>query len=270
LNDKISVIIPTLTNHQNLVLLLQDVSTQSFKNIDLQIVRSVSPNGRARNIGAGNAKGNVLIFLDDDIRLGHNEVFANLIAPLKDESLGLTGTSQRIPLDSSPFQKNCANQLPRMECKITDRLTESDMVTTACCAIRREVFFQLGGFNEEIVRGVDPEFRNRLRKKGYKIAIVPNSWHYHPMPENLNSFLRMQFRNGYSSAFVFKFRPELLIETPSEHDAVFAAKRGLLFRIFRFITDTIHALVTLKFFLFTANITYRIGYVSGLLLARKN
>jgi len=270
LNDKISVIIPSLKNHSNLKSLLDDISAQSIKDVDIQIVKGVSPNGKARNIGAVRAAGNIFIFLDDDVRLGHSKVFENLISPLKEENIGLTGTSQQIPSDSSWFQKKCAIQLDRTEYKIVDVLTESDMVTTACCAIRRKVFYQLGGFNEKIIRGVDPEFRYRLRQKGYKIVVVPNSWHYHPMPENLRKLIRIQFRNGYSSAFVFRFWPDLLIETPNNDDTEFVAKQSLLYRTFRFIKETMEALIRFKIFLFIANISYRIGYIYGLIWTDKS
>lgn len=270
LNDKISVIIPSLKNHSNLKPLLDDISAQSIKNIDIQIVKGVSPNGKARNVGAAKATGNIFIFLDDDVRLGHNRVFENLVSPLKEENIGLTGASQQISPNSSWFQKKSAIQLDRTEYKVVDVLTESDMVTTACCAIRKKVFYQLGGFNEKIIRGVDPEFRYRLRQKDYKIVIVPNSWHYHPMPENLRKLIRIQFRNGYSSAFVFRFWPDLLIETPNNDDTEFVAKQSLLYRTFRFIKETMEALIRFKILLFIANISYRIGYIYGLIWADKN
>jgi len=270
LNNKISVIIPSLKNHSNLKPLLDDISAQSIKDVDIHIIRGVSPNGKARNIGVAKAAGNIFIFLDDDIRLGHKKVFENLISTLKEENIGLAGTSQQGPPDSSWFQKTCAIQLHRTEYKIVDVLTESDMVTTQCCAIRREVFYQFDGFNAKLIRGVDPEFRYRLRQKGYKIVIVPNSWHYHPMPENLGKLIRIQFRNGYSSAFVFRFWRDLLIETPNNDDTEFVAKQSLLYRTFRFIRETMEALIRFKIFLFIANISYRAGYVYGLIWTDKS
>lgn len=270
LNNKISVIIPSLKNHSNLKPLLSDISAQSIKNIDIQIVKGVSPNGKARNIGAGKAAGNIFIFLDDDVRLGHSKVFENLISPLKEQNIGLTGTSQQIPPDSSWFQKKCAIELDRTEYKIVDVLTESDMVTTQCCAISAKVFYQLGGFNDKIIRGVDPEFRYRLRQKGYKIVIVPKSWHYHPMPENLRKLIKIQFRNGYSSAFVFRFWPDLLIETPNNDDTEFVAKQSVLYRTVRFIKETMVSLIRFKIFVFIANISYRTGHIYGLMWIDKS
>jgi len=269
LNDRISVIIPSFRNHSNLKPLLGDLSSQSVKHFDIQIVKGISPNGKARNIGANKCKGNIFIFLDDDIRLGHKKVFENLISAVKEENIGLTGTSQKIPLYSSWFQKKCAAQLHRTEYKIVDVITESDMVTTACCAIRREVFYQLSGFNEKVIRGVDPEFRYRLRQKGYRVVIVPKSWHYHPMPANLSKLIKIQYRNGYSSAFVFKFYYDLLVETPNNYDTEFISKRSLSYRTFRFTKETMEALIKFNIFLFITNISYRVGYLCGLICAKK-
>src|SRR5207244_13552675 len=128
------------------------------------------------------------VVLDDDLRLGTREVLFQFSEHLRsDPTLGMVGTSQLLPPDSPPFQRRCAGQIPRSQSPVVETLTQSDMVTTQCCAIPRAVLAEVGGFHSQIVRGVDPELRHRLRQAGYRIAVVPASWHYHPMTESLGA-----------------------------------------------------------------------------------
>jgi len=172
------------------------------------------------------------VFLDDDVRLGTRDVLKALVEHLaRDPALGMVGTSQQLPPDSTPFQRRCADQIGRSRSDIVDELTESDMVTTQCCAMRRATLEEVGGFHGEIIRGVDPELRHRVRKAGYRIAIVPRQWHYHPMPATLRALLRMAYRNGAASAYARKHFPATIIETPEGHVAEFEERRSLSRRV---------------------------------------
>ncbi|MBD3184294.1 glycosyltransferase, partial [Candidatus Poribacteria bacterium] len=129
----VSVIIPSLDGSRdgNVPKLLDDLSKQTIQPLDIHVVKGVKPNGLARNVGVKEAKGDVLVFLDDDIRLGHEHIIENLIFPLIDDnSMGMTGASIQIPEDSSWFQKATARQTERNEFPVVDKITESDMVLT--------------------------------------------------------------------------------------------------------------------------------------------
>jgi GT2 family glycosyltransferase len=73
-------------------------------------------------------------------------------------------------------------------------------VTTTCCAMRRAVFDEAGGFSEELVRGVDTEFFVRLRRLGYRLVLVPHTWAWHPAPATLGALLRKHFLYGVGHA----------------------------------------------------------------------
>lgn len=233
---RVSVVIPSgsPSRRRNLDALIQDFRDQSLAPLEIEVVRGVSPNGRARNQGAHQTSGEIIVFADDDIRLGHRDVVRTMVEHLQtDERLGLVGTAQQLPLDSSPFQIRCAEQLPRSQSQVVEELTDSDMVTTQCCAIRREVLFAVGGFHDRIPRGVDPELRRRLREHGFRVAVVPRSWHYHPMPHSLRGLVQLAWRDGRSSAEVQRRFPEIVIDNPEGHVADFEASVPRLQRILR-------------------------------------
>jgi GT2 family glycosyltransferase len=97
-----------------------------------------------------------------------------------------------------------AREVPRIEHPVVEHPLETNPdppsyyceVTTTCCAMRRAVFDEVGGFSETLVRGVDTEFFVRVRQAGYRFLLVPHTWAYHPAPENLYRLLRKHFLYG--------------------------------------------------------------------------
>lgn len=229
---KVSVVIPTCgdARARNVEALLGDLHNQTLRPSEIEIVRNVAPNGRARNVGASRTTGQVLVFLDDDVRLGHERILEELTRALEKSEFGMVGTSQLLPPDSSPFQWSLARQLSRSQSPVVNDYIESDMVTTQCCAVRRDVYTRLGGFHEGLLRGVDPEFRKRVRTAGLAIVVVPNSWHYHPAPSSLAALTRVAFRDGYSSAQVYRQYPEAVLFNPEGHVSQFEARKSRLAR----------------------------------------
>lgn len=242
--------------------LLADIREQSIKATQVEVVRGVHPNGKARNQGAERTQSQYVIFLDDDVRLGHPKVFENLIAGLQDPSIGLVGTAQLLPPDSSEFQKRCALQISRSQSEVVSTITDSDMVTTQCCATRRHDFERLGGFNDRIPRGVDPEFRHRVRNDGLRVCVVPDSWHYHPMPKTWKALWTMAWRNGASSAFVQRHHPEAVLFNPEGHTARFEARRSFTTRVFGRVAGLAGAILGRQWARLVYDLAYALGYFS--------
>ena len=233
---QVSIVIPSLSGQ--LGTLETSIKRQSFCHYEICPVVGVRPSGRARNEGANRARGKILVFIDDDAVLGDEHTLANLVRPLRgDPTIGVTGASKLIPPDSSWFQRWVAREVPRIEHPIVEKPLETNPdperryyceVTTTCCAMRREVFEEVGGFNEELVRGVDTEFLVRLRSLGYRFILVPNTWVWHPAPPTLGALLRKHFLYGVGHSQEVKRDPTRgrghLISTP------FHALAYLLFR----------------------------------------
>lgn len=149
--------------------------------------------------------GDLLVFVDDDAVLGHERVVENIIAPLlADSSIGVAGASKLLPPDASSWQRRVAREVPRIEHPVVNTLQETNPdppfyycdITTTCCAMRRDVFEQTGGFSETLIRGVDTEFFLRVRRLGYRLVLVPDTWTYHPAPDSLRGLLRKHFLYG--------------------------------------------------------------------------
>lgn len=259
----ISVVIPsgTAERDSSLEKLIEDARSQDYSPLEIEVVRGISPNGNARNQGITRTRGDILIFLDDDVRLGSQNVFSTLVSALQQPGVGLVGTSQLLPLDSTPFQKRCAEQIARSQSTLVEKLTDSDMVTTQCCAIRRDLLEKIGGFHPRILRGVDPELRHRVRKAGYRIAIAPKVWHYHPMPQTLQALCRLAWRNGHASSFAQQKFPETVLFNPEGHVSEFNAKPSLLTRLLRRTRELTEHFWRGSLYGIIYDLSYTMGYI---------
>ena len=203
----VALVIPSLDGEVEP--LLRSVRRQTLQPAEVAVVKGVRPNGRARNQGVAGTSAPLLVFVDDDATLGDEHVIANLVAPLlADPTIGVTGASKLLPPGAPLFQRWVAREVPRVVHPMVQEPLESNPdppsyyceITTTCCAMRRAVWEESGGFDETLLRGVDTEFFVRVRRRGYRFVLVPRTWAYHPAPATLRALLRKQFFYGVGHA----------------------------------------------------------------------
>ena len=270
---KISVIIPTYGEERRKKLnsLLSEIEKQDYESREVLVIDGRDGQGRAINRGAASAVGEILLILDDDTILGHRGLFRNMVGVLEqDKKVGMVGASTIPRPDDSLFQKIAIMQVPRRYFPVVDVVTESDMVHHPCCAIPKRVFEEIGGENEVLIRGLDPDLRHRIRNKGYKIVIAPNSWIYHPLPNSLWGIFKMYFKNGQGAAFAYMVNPDLVCEVADTYQALpMPQKTNLTYRMFRFAKRFLWNIITFKMIKITAMTAYGMGYMTGFFTYRK-
>ena len=270
---RVSVIIPSLDGYRDgcVPALLDSVDAQTFQDYEVRVVKGVLPQGKAINQGVRLAWGSIIIILDDDSRLADDGVFDALVAAIDDDpSIGMAGASIVVPPDASAFQRKAADQFPRFNTPVVDAITDSDLACHGCCAIRTSVFEEVGGEREDIIRGLDPDLRVRLREAGYRVVLVPRARFYHPLPDGWRPLVRTFFRNGFGSAYARKFQPDTVYETHEDLDGTALKPRTTLaYRIARFPVRLAKALLEGKRMRFAAYCSYACGYVWGALTAKE-
>lgn len=269
---KVSVIIPSSDGYRNgnVPLLLEDLKKQTYQDYELIVIKGVSPLSKAHNDAAKKAKGEILVLIDDDIRLGNEKVIENLVKYLEsDKSIGITGVSQQIPPDSNLFQRRYAKEVVRAVFPVVKEVTESDMAGGPGMAMYKELYFKLGGQNEKLVRGEDGEFRFRVQQAGYKIVIVPDSWSYHPVFKNIGELITARFKNGIGAAIDLRNRPDLIYEYSDGLNKLKKPKRGIIYRGVRFAGHLIKTLLKFHFVAFANYISYGFGLVFGYIFKQK-
>ncbi|MBI4707534.1 MAG: methyltransferase domain-containing protein [Candidatus Omnitrophica bacterium] len=268
MNPDVSVIIPSLDGDRggNVSKLLADLSRQAYRNFEVLVVKKVSPQGKAINMGVSAAGGDTLVIIDDDSRVDNIYVIENLLRTLKEnKDIGMAGASILVPPDANWLQKKAGEEFPRFGMKVVEEVTESDMACHGCCAIPRKVFDEVGGERENILRGLDPDLRFRMRQKGYKTVLAPNTWVYHPLPGSIGKLAKTFFRNGLGSAYCLKYQPQLIYDTDEALELnSFKPKVPFFVRIFRFPLRIVKAIFEFKFLRALAYFVYALGFGYGI------
>ena len=77
--------------------------------------------------------------------------------------------------------------------------------TVFCGCWRREIFDQIGGFNEHLERGQDMEFNQRLRRAGGKILLAPELTIVYYARAELGPFVKHNWTNGVWAVLPFAY-----------------------------------------------------------------
>lgn len=176
----LSIIIPTYNEEEYLPVLLDSIKEQSFKDYEI-IVADANSTDRTREIaeeygcivvdggmpavgrnrGAEVAKGEILLFLDSDLKLT-DEYLNDLIYEFRMERLGI-GITQMTPL-SEKTQDKILHEFAN----IFMMSVESIKPHGAGCygiVVKKNLHDEFDGFNEDLTFGEDTDYIERIAKK---------------------------------------------------------------------------------------------------------
>jgi len=191
------------TEHENLEIVVvhdtptPDVVLEELREIAadrLVLVPFAEPFNFSRkmNLGVLHSTGDRVVFLNDDVEVCSQRWLEELVAPLEEEDLGMTGaklyfsneTIQHIGhrYDAGHYLHIAINR-PRSalgEFGVLSINREVSGVTAACAAMRREVFDEVGGFAEVLpVNFNDVDLSYKVRHSGRRIVVVSTCELFH-------------------------------------------------------------------------------------------
>ena len=172
-----------------------DESWRLAEEFGTHVFRFPSPGGpgRARNLGAAQARGEILLFIDADVTVPPQAI---------EMVIGAFGREPHIDAlfgsyDDEPAEPNFLSQYRNLLHHYVHQHGRDDASTFwgACGAIRRDVFLSIGGFDQGYARPSieDIELGYRLKKAGARIKLYKSLQVKHLKRWNLASMLQADF-----------------------------------------------------------------------------
>ena len=159
------------------------------------------------NIGAKIAKGEYLLFLNNDTVTTTNFISEMVKVLEKDEKIAICQSLLLKPdgnIDSSGDFIDKMGIVYNSKTKI-DEIKEISSARGACMLIRKKIFDKLGGFDEKFFfsfEDVDLGWRSWIL--GYKVVIVPNSIVYHDAGKTSSKFKSEAAFHGLKNQLAMK------------------------------------------------------------------
>jgi glycosyltransferase involved in cell wall biosynthesis len=181
----LSIIIPTKNEKEYLPALLESIKKQTFKDYEIivadnnsrdktkkiakkygcKIVKGGLP-GKARNIGAKSATGNILLFLDADTGLKNKDFLDKAIKEFEKRKLDI----------AAPLVYLKGKELDKLYFDFWNRLTELFQYSLTpfaggwCIFIKKDLHNKINGFDEKIILGEDSDYVQRaIKSKLFKV-----------------------------------------------------------------------------------------------------
>lgn len=156
---------------------------------------------RIVNLAAAEAEGEILVFLNNDTEVINPDWIEAMLEHAQRPEVAAVGSRLLFP-DGSPQHegiivgpgRGLAENAVRGGYFGLDRsIHNCSAVTAACMMVRKEVFLELGGFEERLrVAYNDVDFCLRAREKGYLVVYTPYALLYHDEGSTRSRFARRQ------------------------------------------------------------------------------
>jgi glycosyltransferase involved in cell wall biosynthesis len=194
------------------ILVIDDGSTDNtgevvrgYSNVRLITQKNAGP-AAARNRGASEATGEILLFTDDDCVPTANWLDA-MLEPFHDpEVVGAKGVYRS-------RQKSIAARFVQIEYEDRYRLMASflyiDFVDTYSAAFRRERFLEMGGYDTSfpVACAEDIELSYRMSARGWKMKFAPAAVVYHTHPDTLSRYLKKKYKFAFWRVLAVRKNP---------------------------------------------------------------
>lgn len=211
-NPYISIIIPLYNAERTLEKCLKAVFDSGFQDFELLVVDDASTDSSikiaesfpckvlklpynqgpsvARNHGARNAKGDVLLFIDSDIVIQRDTL--NLFVDSLKSYCAVFGIYTQKP-GTDGLLSLYQNFYAHKSIKETNEVTS--MLYSYCVAIKKDAFLEIGGFDESWRRPTfeDVQLGLRLTENGHQIYLNKNIKVVHHPNFNIKRFIKNYF-----------------------------------------------------------------------------
>ena len=204
---KVSVIIAHSKARSND--LLNGIIGEFEGNPEVEVLHSSDGNkSECRNMLALQARGEILLFFDDDIKLLHNTVDELLLPFTMNEfiNVGIVGGCNIAFPDANEREKMAGKILSnglatfrsssRYASKGSIRLSDETEILSCNMAVLKKAFMEAGGFPLDIIPCEENVLINRIQSLGYSVIYNPLAVVYHRQPKLFKDYAKKLFDYG--------------------------------------------------------------------------
>lgn len=182
-----------------------DIAKEYTNDDRVELVREmdVQSSYAARNTAIQITSGSYIIFLDADMWV--EEDYVEQITRYLDEmNLRYTGCDVDVVTDDGLVSRfDSANGFP-----VRRYIERYNFAPTCCLTVKRDVFDEVGLFDQRLVSGGDLEFGHRVSQQGIEQGFVEELTVYHPARETLHSIFSKFERVGRGRTQLHRYYPE--------------------------------------------------------------
>lgn len=161
----------------------------------------------ARNRGASESRGAILIFIDDDCVPAPDWLGA-MLRPFDNPDVVAAKGIYRTR------QKELVARFVQLEYedryRLMSRVDSIDFIDTYSAAFRRDRFLEMNGFNPEfpIACAEDAELSYRMAARGWKMKFAAEAVVYHSHPKTLREYLKKKFKFARWRVMALRSNPQ--------------------------------------------------------------
>ena len=184
-----------------------DLTSNIVKRFKVQyIFQTHKGPAAARNRGADTAKGDTILFTDSDCIPDRNWIM-EMVSPFQDsEIIGVRGSYKT---NQKTFVAKFAQAEFEDRYDLLQKRPIIDMVCSYSAAFRKNIFLDIGGFDENfpVANNEDTDLSYRMAGEGYKLVFNPSAFVYHTHPISLVKYLKIKFWRAYWRMVVYRRYP---------------------------------------------------------------
>lgn len=183
---------------------------KSYSGVRLLSQENAGP-AAARNHGAREARGDLILFTDDDCEPAPHWLDA-MLAPFSDpEVVGVKGAyrTRQKPLVARFVQAEYEDRY-----RLMARIRDIDFIDTYSAGFRRAHFLEMGGYDTDfpVACAEDIELSYRMSAKGWKMRFAPLAIVYHQHPDSLVRYLKKKFKFAFWRVLAIRKNPRKAVK----------------------------------------------------------